>query len=338
MATDNDVLKDAIIGTEKEIFGDAFGKEDLTLDTTGDRSLEAMGEGLEGQVEPEEDEEGEGEATETEAKPATEAEAKPEVEAKPAATEEKPETQGRVPAGRLREEAERARAALAERDAIKAQFDEAQKAIADRDAMLAQLAKALPQQPKPEAPAAPKTPDLFEDPVAFAEHINKGVQERLDAYARQVRDQQVNASLEAARARHGQTYEEAFATLKSLDFKNPDNVALVKRMEASPNPGETVVAWHKRNLALREVGDDIGSYRARVAEETRKQLAADPEFRKELLASLRGEAMTGDQGRIRSEVRLPKSLSQTAGNGARTNDTEIFDGSDRSTFDSAWSS
>ena len=55
MATsENDILRDAIIGTEKEIFGDAFGKDDITLDETGDRSHEAMGDGLEGQVEPEE--------------------------------------------------------------------------------------------------------------------------------------------------------------------------------------------------------------------------------------------------------------------------------------------
>jgi hypothetical protein len=128
MATDNDVLKDAIIGTEKEIFGDAFGKEELSLDESGDRSLEAMGDGLEGQIEPDDGEETEVEETTAETKEDTEAAAKVEAEAKPSheATEAKTETQGRVPAGRLREEAEARRKVEAERDALKAQLLEEQ--------------------------------------------------------------------------------------------------------------------------------------------------------------------------------------------------------------------
>ena len=60
MAKDDDdfdsILKDAIIGTEKEVFSEAFGKDDLTLDETGDRSIEGMGDGLEGQHEPDDEE------------------------------------------------------------------------------------------------------------------------------------------------------------------------------------------------------------------------------------------------------------------------------------------
>ncbi len=349
MAKDDDVLRDAIIGTEKEIFGDAFGKEDLTLDESGDRSQEAMGDGLEGQHEPDEDDEtgiddepeakdgDEPVATETKAETKADAEVKPEakVEAEP---------QGRVPAGRLREEAERARAAIAERDTIKAQLD-AEKATAQTaiaalnakfEAMMAEIRK--PTAQAKDEPIAPKTPDLFEDPNAFAEHINKGVATQLEAIRKDLRDQQVNASIEAARTRHGQAFEDAFGALKGLDYRgNPDNVQLIRRLEASPNPGEAIVAWHKRNEALREVGTDIGSYKAKIAEDTRKSLMADPEFRKELLASLREDALTGDQGRIRTEVRLPKSLSQASGSNTRApNDLEIFDGSESATFASAW--
>ena len=36
MANEKDILKDAIIGTNKEIFAEAFGQEDLTIDETGD--------------------------------------------------------------------------------------------------------------------------------------------------------------------------------------------------------------------------------------------------------------------------------------------------------------
>jgi hypothetical protein len=130
---DNDILRDAIIGTEKEIFGDAFGKEELTQDETGDRSVEAMGEGLEGQHEPD-DGDGDGENTGEQQEPSTteqtgdeetpEAKAEREkAEAEALAAEPTHEAQGRVPSGRLREEAEKTRAAQAERDALKAQLD-----------------------------------------------------------------------------------------------------------------------------------------------------------------------------------------------------------------------
>jgi hypothetical protein len=348
---DDDILRDAIIGTEREIFGDAFGKEDLTHDETGDRSQEEMGEGLEGQVEPEEDDDEEGTEVEQGATDESKAEVKDKSEeevasstaAKAEAEAKQAETQGRVPAGRLREEAERARKAEAERETLKAQLEaekaNAQNAIAALnakfEAMLAEVRKPPPVVAKDE-PIKP--PDLFEDPNAFVEHLSKGFDAKLDAMRRDLRDQQVNASIETARAKHGQVFEAAFGALKTLDFRgNPDNVQLVRRLEASPNPGEAVVAWHKRNEALREVGTDIGSYKARIAEETRKSLMADPEFRKELLASLREEALIGNQGRVRTEVRLPKSLSQTTGSNARApNDLEIFDGSERATFDSAW--
>jgi hypothetical protein len=350
MAKDDDILRDAIIGTEKEIAASAFDKEDLDLDNTGDRSLEAMGDGLEGQVEPEEDEEDDAEnpdeGTDDDAHPSEEPENPDAVEDKAEpVVDAKPEPQGRVPAGRLREEAERARAAIAERDAFKAQLDAekaaSQKAVAELNAKLEGVLAAFQKGQQPPAaptPEKPKTPDLFEDPNAFAEHINRGVQERFDAFQRQLRDREVNASIESARTRHGQVFQDAWKALESLP-KAPETVELVRRMEAAPNPGEAIVSWHKRNQAIREVGDDLDSYKARLADETRKSLMADPEFRKELLASLRGEASTGDQGRPRTAVRLPRSLSQaTGGNSRAPNDAEIFDGSDSAIAASAWSS
>src|SRR6185437_10147262 len=139
MATkDDDILRDAIIGTEKEIAAAAFGEEDLTLDETGDRGLEAMGDGLEGQVEPEdEDDEADSpdDGEDEDKHPSEEPENPDAVEAKAEPTKVEPEEpKGRVPAGRLREEAERARTAIAERDALKAQLEASQKATADLNA------------------------------------------------------------------------------------------------------------------------------------------------------------------------------------------------------------
>jgi hypothetical protein len=328
----NDILRDAIIGTEREVFGDAFDKEELTLDETGDRSIEAMGEGLEGQREPEDEDEEADE--ELEASETNEGEEKTE--------EAVHEAQGRVPSGRLREEAEKTRAAQAERDALKAQLEAektaSQRAIAELNAKFegftaSQRQPAQPAQPKPEE----ATPDLFEDPTAFVNHLQKGFDSKLAAINQQIKDQRINISMELSRTRHGEAFDAAFGALKSLDANNPDNRQLVQRLIDAPNPGEAVVTWHRRNEAIREVGDDPTAYKAKIAEDTRKALMADPEFRKQLVAELRGEAMTGDNGKPRTTVKLPASLNRAGGGNTRApSDLEIYDGSESATFSSAW--
>jgi hypothetical protein len=353
---EDDILRDAIIGTEREIAASAFDREE-DPPSDGDRSLESMGTGLEGQHEPEDEDEADKEpdadepddGTDDDAHPKDEPENPDAVEAKDKPSEpdkepDKTEPQGRVPAGRLREEAERARAAIAERDTLKAERDAERaanvRAVAELNAKLEGVLAAMQKAQQPTAPPAekPKDPELFEDPVAYANSIKWDVKSEIAAFKREMRDREVNASLEAARTRHGQVFEDAFGALKGLDFRNPDNAALLKRMEAAPNPGETVVSWHKRNQAIRTVGDDIAAYNARIAKETREALAADPEFRKELIASLRGDAETGDNGRPRTAVRLPGSLARAPGSNSRTpNDLEIYDGSESAIAASAWS-
>src|SRR5581483_3221866 len=100
---------------------------------------------------------------------------------------------------------------------------------------------------------------------------------------------------------------------------------------ASPNPGEALVSWHKRSATLAEVGDDPAAYRERVAKETREALLKDPEFRKQLLADMRGEAGVGDDGRPRTQVRLPKSLNGAQGSnvGAGRIDPNASDSSEQ---------
>jgi hypothetical protein len=339
---DEDILRDAIIATNKEIFNSAWGKDDddEPLGAPGDRALEEMGSGLEGQHETEETEEGE-EPEEAEATEQGESET-PSTGTPP--VEEPVEPKGRVPAGRLREEAERARAALAERDALKAQLAETEvRAKADREALQAHLDAAMaafrqhtgaPQ--KPAEVSAPK-PDLFEDPNAFVESLKAEMRNELATVRRELHDSKVNESIEAARARHGKAFDDAFGALKAIDYRNPVNVEMVKRMEALPNPGEAIVSWHKRELARREVGDDIEAYRKRIADETRNALLSDPEFRKEFVSSLRGEAehWVVEEGKPRSK--FPASLNRAPGSNRRSDaDVLTHDGSPRAIFDSAW--
>src|SRR6185437_4813104 len=136
-----DPIAAALIETEKEIAGFAWGNEDTeAADPTGDQSLEDMGEGLEGQHEADEDEDADGE-TEGDEDPGAEGEQdgkdgtkdKPATGKdgegdKPAATTQpaKGETEGRIPPGRLREANEARRAAEAERDALKTSLERSQ--------------------------------------------------------------------------------------------------------------------------------------------------------------------------------------------------------------------
>jgi hypothetical protein len=346
---EQDIIRDAIIGTNQEIFAEAFGKEDLTLDETGDRSREAMGDGLEGQHEPDEEDEDEAaeEAEETPEEVAAKTTTEPEAKVEPKVEEEVEEdSKGRVPSRILRERTLTLRAAETERDALKARL-EAAEAESQRkiDALRAEFLTALRQQPrpadqpKPDTPKPDAPPDLFENPTAFAQHLSNQVKAELATFQQQMREDRINASMESAKARHGDTFVKAFTALQTVARDgSPDGRALAQRLTASPNPGEAVVQWHKRTETLREVGDDPTAYRAKIADDTRKALMADPVFRKEYLDSLRAEAMSGDNGTARTTTRLPASLNRAAGGNTRApNDLEMFDGSPQAIFDGAFS-
>ena len=354
-----DALGDAIAATENEIFGEAFGKEEVTLDETGDRSIEQMGDGLEGQHEPDEDEEeaeGEEESGEDEGEQTRddkgkfakekpdEGKEKPDAKAEAETGKEKPE--GRVPSGKLREANERARVAEAERDRLKAEHEASEaksrtdiaELKARFDGVLAALQRQQPtqQQDKPKTETAP---DMFEDPEGFRNFQEKRVDAKLDPIAKQLADQRVEFSMMLAHTVHKDAFTKAFEAVSKLDRNNPDDRVTVQRIYASPNPGEALVQWHKRNETLREVGDDPAKYREKIATEAREALMKDPEFRKQLLEDLRAEASGANTGRPNTVTRLPKSLNGAAGgNTGRDSDPLQYDDSHSAVFDSAWRS
>jgi hypothetical protein len=348
--SENDIIKAAMRATDREIFGEAMGTEEPVLDETGDRSLEEMGTGLEGQHEPDEDDEPETEETGDEAVADDVAGKKAEEDAAAAKAEAEAkvdEPKGRVPAGRLREETKRAQAAEAALTEAKAKIAEAEAArkkdidalTARFDGVLAALNKQqqpVPAKVEPDKPAGP--PDLFEDPKAFADYVANASRTQLEQVRSQMDAQRVEFSLSAAHQKHGDAFAKAFETVTRLDPNVQENKDLVQRMWRSPNPGEALVQWHKRNEALREVGDDPSAYKARIAEETRKALASDPEFRKQILEGLREEAATGDDGRPRNLTRLPASLNRASGGNHLRSDGADRDDSNAAIFDSVFKS
>lgn len=345
-----DALSDAITSTEKEIAGDAWGEVDTdALDETGDRGLEDVGSGLEGQHEAEDADDVEGE--EAEGEEVTEAEGEGQTEAEVAAAaaaqagKTEPPEGGRVPSGKLREANEARRAAEAERDALKAEIE---KSKGDTTSLKGQLDLVMREindlkrggvRTEPPKPVEPKAvPDIFEDPKGFVEHLTQGFQSELSKRDAKLENNRVETSMAIAHAFHKDGFEKAFEAINKLNPQNPDDRTTVQRIYNSPNPGEALVNWHKRSQTLAEVGDDPAAYRERVAKETREALMKDPEFRKSLVAELRGEAARGDDGNPRTTTRLPQSLHRAAGSnlGAERIDPRATNDSEQAVADAAW--
>jgi hypothetical protein len=350
-------LENAVDATSLEIYASAWGDDEPVLDETGDRSIEGMGEGLEGQTEVEDEdaeaEEGDGDESESEGeKDGKEEKAEKEGEGEDAAAKaaaeklaaEKPE--GRVPPGRLREQTERTKAAETERDTLKAQVEteransrkEIDELKAKFDGVLAALQRQQPVAPKPAEAKAETIPDLFEDPQGFVAHLTKGFESKLEQRDQKMESLRVDMSMQSAAGRHGEGFAKAYDAVTKLNPQNPDDQVTVRRIWGSPNPGEALVTWHRNQETLREVGNDPGKFKERIAKETREALMKDPEFRKQLLAGLRAEA--GDDGNGRpanTVVRLPRSLNgATGGTSREVVDPTAGDDSQQAIFESAW--
>lgn len=338
----------AIDGTSIEIFDSAFGQEESVHDETGDRSMEDMGDGLEGQHEVEDDDDDESEDEQPEETEESEAEESEEVEAQP-----KPDTEpapkepvGRPPAARLRQEAERARAAEAERDALKARLAETEtssrKELDEVKAQMHQLAQLLNQQQRQTEKPAQKAdepkplPDLFEDPKGFVEHLTSQMRSELQQRDVNAANERLQQSMEDARERHGQVFDDAWKAVNALNPNNPQDRATVQSIYAARNQGEALVKWHQRNQTLARVGNDPAAFEERVRKETRDALMKDLDFRKSLIAEMTAEAGNDGTGRPNTTVRLPRNLNSARGNSRDLVDTSMFDDSQEGIFNSAF--
>jgi hypothetical protein len=339
-----DAITDAIIETEREIAGDPWGQEDTERDTSGDTSLEDMGEGLEGQQEPEDEDEPEGDEPEGEEETEGEGETEPAIAAKPGEAAKPdvvaPTERNLVPPGKLREANEARRALEVELDALKAELAKGSDTRAQLDLLTREIAalKAPRVEPRVEPAVVKKAPDMFEDPEGFANYIQDGFRSELAKRDDAMDRLRVGNSMAVAHVQHKDTFEKAYAALQELKPDNPDDFAAGRRIVTSPNPGEALVGWYKDRTARAEVGNDLEAYKERLRTETREALMKDPEFKKQLIAELRGDAARGDDGKPRTITRVPRSLNGAAGSnlGLNRGDPRGSDDSDQGIAESAW--
>lgn len=299
----DEMLTDAIRGTEAEIANSVFDKEDDDDDT--DRSLEAM-----------DDEEGE-DTEEVEAEADGEVENKGDAKAEPerdANGKFKP-VDGRTTA--LREERGKRQSIEAERDQYKTNFEAISARLENLNGQITALTRTAPRQQ--EQPKAIERPDPIVDP---------------DGYARSVRDEveagiisrNVEETFRDAHEEHGNKFEAAYQALTSLDRNSPSDRALVQRISKSANPGRALMRWHTQQEAVREIGDP-SKFRERV----RNELLEDPEFEKAVVAKVRERANGGNNQQrrpVNNITRLPSLNSSGSGSGRQSRSASDDDDSD----------
>lgn len=190
---------------------------------------------------------------------------------------------GKIPSWRMREirearDAERARAEKAEADARQAVFaaQQMQNALA---AMQQQL-QALQNPPK--TPAA--TPNMFEDPDAYTGHWEQRFASQQETFQKQLRQMRLENNLSITAMVHKDDFQPAYDAFTQA-VAGGDRV-LAQRVFSSADPGGAMVAWHREQSTLKEIGGDPQSYVQRKLDEALK----DPAFLAKALEAARAQA------------------------------------------------
>lgn len=309
-------LAQAIADTEDEIFRDANGTD--PLDNDGDRSLEDMGDGLEGEHLEEETDEGEaddeaGETEEIEAQAGDEQQPEQQEEI-PAASAEDRSRPGMVPSGRLREVREAKDAEIA---ALRAEFEAFKAGIGQRPTQQV-------EQPKPAEP-----PDMFADPEGFRRHVI----EQANAAAQ---FRHVEASLQDAAEAHGEKFQAAYRELQNLGQSERaqfGNSPSITKIWNSPNPGRALMSWHAQQSTIKEVGNDPNAW----LEKKLQERLNDPDFLAAAVERARGSARQNGAREYSAPRRTPNlpSLNAASGSSHHVEDPDLYDPSERSVFDFA---
>jgi hypothetical protein len=351
------LLGQAVANTESEIFRSAMDMSEPDEAEEGDRSREEMGEGLEGQHEASlaEDESDEAEGEEGEAEAETDGEEQPEAKEPKGKTEPEAQRDDKgqfVPRSRLKEETAKLRTI---EETAKADRERYQTDLAALNRRLDEMAARPAAQPvapvpaKVEPAAAAVKPDMFTDPEGYekwvlAEARTNAAQEM----GKVVTERFVTASMADAHETHGDEFVKAYENLtginpvtyqvvRQIDRNDPVRQAEINRIVTAPNPGRALMKWQGQQAALARVGNDPDKFEASIRTSEREALMKDPEFRKQLLESMKSEAASADNGRPRTVTRFPKSLTDVSGGqSAQLRNPSDYDDSEEGAFADVW--
>jgi hypothetical protein len=223
----------------------------------------------------------------------------------------KPEDNAPVPAGRLREESERARKAERERDELRQRLD------------------AL-SRPAPQAPAAPTGVDIFASPKEFVQQEIKPFLEQVQTEFQQQREAM---SLNWAIDKHGdETVRSARQSLEEGMSRGDQTAwATYQRAMKSHDPYGVIIRAHQDGEVLRTTGGNLDAYRKRVLEEA----LTDPEYRARVIEAAKGQAAAAGNS-VARPVRPVVASSPSLGDiGAGGGDSQVIEPSDAELFRAA---
>jgi hypothetical protein len=239
-----------------------------------------------------------------------------------------------VPSWRVREirearDAERARADKAEADA---------RAAAAQAAQLQQYLAAMQQQIQQlqNPPKKPEPVNLFEDPDAFVGTVEQKLAALEQNFQRQRRQDRLEMNLALTNRLHPEEFPVALEEFYREADRNP---ALKHRVFSVTDHGAEILAWHREQKTLKEIGGDPTSYVQRKLDEALK----DPAFLAKALEAARAQA--GGQpvvsptpaqpaARPNTVTQLPPSLRSVPGAAASSQSTGVETLNDAELFDS----
>jgi hypothetical protein len=161
----------------------------------------------------------------------------------------------------------------------------------------------------------PKTPDIFEDPQGFVGTLEQRFEQRL-------REQEANFSLRLAHRQYGQDFVDAYNAVVSAG--NAGDRAAVLSVMQSPDPGESLMKWHRSRQLVEKTGGDLEGYLKKREDE----LLDNPEFMKRVAEKLKAQSGKPNSS-ARPAVQIPPSLSKIA---SESVSTEMEGGDDASLF------
>lgn len=221
---------------------------------------------------------------------------------------------GKIPSWRVRElresrDAERSARVAAEQKAA-ALENQTQQAFAAIQHLQQQI-QHLQNPQKPNEPA----PNLFEDPDAFVSTLDQRFAQLEKSFQRQRQQDRLEMNLAMTHRQHPDEFPEA---LQSFYQAAETDRALQQRVFASADQGGTIIAWHREQRTLKEIGTDPNAYLERKLEEKLK----DPAFLAKALEAAKAQAIgqpaasaTPGQPATRPNtvVKRPPSLSGVPG-------------------------
>lgn len=368
---DNSVINAAVAATEQEIIDAAMDDDPLELD--GDRSLEEMGDDLEGEDDirdaeaatgDEDDGEDEGEDDDGDEDDGADAgdlegEVTDEGDDDEAAiaAQDRQNGRGQIPPGRLREESERARAAevaLAERDQRIAE-------LAGRVDTLTQLATRGQQQPQQQPapvvdnfPATP--PDAYADYDANQAWHVENTRRQVERATREAFQALRQETQEQANARANEAFQTAATGERSYEFHAAYD-ALLAMPRTSPadaaKTARTIMSAQDPAAALFDWWEEHGGpeYREQVAVRLAEQMGWEmpevpaPQRNGRANGNGRGQPQQQQRGNqpqngerrpvFRGPVRATRSLNDGGGSNRQQFDPRSTDDSDAAVMDYA---